>query len=241
MQWAWAREVNGYRLPDHVAICAATNRRTDKAGVSGILEPVKGRFTMLHMKSDLDDFCNNLFTRGASYGLTDDTIVCGAAFLRFREDLLNQFEATADMTNSPTERNWVSAFKMCDQKLPKHISFALVSGRVGVGAATEFVGFLEIYRQLPSLDAILHDPVNAIIPEQPAALFAVAVGLASKATEKNFAQIATYASRLEKSDNGEFAALLVRDSVRRNERVTNSLAYIQLCSSPTGKLMTGRE
>src|SRR5512146_1594126 len=44
MQLLLARRVNGHILPDTVTFVAATNRRTDRAGVSGILEPVKSRF-----------------------------------------------------------------------------------------------------------------------------------------------------------------------------------------------------
>ena len=240
MQWAQAREVNGHKLPDHVTITMATNRRTDKAGVTGILEPVKGRFTMLHMTSDVDDFCNNLFAHGKDYGLTEEMIVAGASFIRFRPALINQFSATADLTNSPTERNWVRAFRHAQQDLPNHIEHATVSGCVGAGAAVEFLGFMRVYRELPSLDALLMDPDNAIIPEEPSALCAVAVGLAAKATESNFKAIAKYATRMEKAKYAEYAVLMVRDSVRRNPRVTNTRAYVELSAGPIGKFMTGR-
>ncbi len=47
MQLILARTLNGHRVSDHVVFIAATNRRTDRAGVSGILEPVKSRFATL--------------------------------------------------------------------------------------------------------------------------------------------------------------------------------------------------
>lgn len=240
MQWAWAREVNGHRLPDFVSIAMCTNRRTDKAGGSGITEPMKGRFTIIHMKSDLDDFCNNLYDRGKSdYGLSENAIIAGSSFLRFRPGLLNKFNPTADISNSPTERNWVAAFKHTDTGLPTHIEHALIAGRVGEGPAAELIGYLKVVRQMPSLDSILLDPENAVIPDEPAARYAVAVGLASKASEANFDRIVKYAWKLDKNGHGEFAVLLVRDCVRRCYRVTNTKAFIQLASTPTGKLMTG--
>lgn len=241
MQWAWAREVNGYRLPDHVSITMATNRRTDKAGVSGILEPVKGRFTLIHMASDLDDFCNNLFTRGQSeYGLSEDIIVASAAFLRFRPELLNAFEPSADLTNSPTERNWVAAMRHADQNFPKHIEHALVAGRVGDGPAAEYIGFIRTQRSMPSLDGIIMDPDKAVIPDEPSIIYAVAIGLASKAEDGNFARIAKYATRLDQAGHGEFSTLLVRDSIRRKPSIQNTKAFIQIASTDIGKLMTGR-
>ena len=56
MQLLLARRVNGHALPEHVSFVAATNRRTDRAGVSGILEPVKSRFvSMIGLEPNLDD------------------------------------------------------------------------------------------------------------------------------------------------------------------------------------------
>ena len=44
MQLILARRINGHHVSDSVTFIAATNRKQDKAGVSGILEPVKSRF-----------------------------------------------------------------------------------------------------------------------------------------------------------------------------------------------------
>jgi len=244
MQWIWAREVDGKRLPDHVTWTMATNRRIDKAGVIGILEPVKGRFTLIEMKSDVSDFCQNLFDRGEKeYGLSQDAITVGCAFLRFREPLLNAFLPTADMTNSPTERNWVSAFKHTMAGAPKHIEHALIAGRVGQGAATEFEAFLQIWRNMPSLDAIIADPENAPIPNRSelSSLYAVSVGLAAKANSLNFDRIRIYAERMEKLKLGDFAVLLVRDSIRRDQKIGSTRAWIEMASGKVGHLMSGRD
>ena len=56
MQLILARHINGHAVSPHVVFLAATNRRTDRAGVSGILEPVKSRFTtILELEANLDD------------------------------------------------------------------------------------------------------------------------------------------------------------------------------------------
>ena len=58
MQWILARRVNNHVLSEHVSIIAATNRRTDRAGVQGLLEPVKSRFaSIVSLETDLDDWC----------------------------------------------------------------------------------------------------------------------------------------------------------------------------------------
>lgn len=243
MQWALAREMNGQRLPDHVTIALATNRRTDRAGVSGILEPVKGRFTLVNVESNVDDFCMDLIRRGQRvYGLNEDTIALGCAFIRFRPELLNAFAATVDLANSPTERNWVCAFRHIQRKMPPQIELEAVRGRVGGGAAAELIGFVRVYRELPSLDAILLDPDKAPVPDSPAALYAVSIGLASRVTEGNFKRVARYAERLCEKGKAEFGVLLVKDAVRRNPRLANTTVYIEIAAdSAIGRLITGEE
>ena len=240
MQPVQAREIDGRAFPKDVVFIAATNRRTDKAGVKGILEPVKGRFTIVNMTVDVDDFCNNLFDRGYDYGLDDDAIISGAAFMHFCGDALHAWEASNDISNSPTPRNWVTAFKFAMQDLPQHVTHGLIAGRVGAGYAAQYLGFMKNYRVMPSLEAIFLDPTKAVIPTEPQSLWAVAVGLAAKCQTGNFDRVAVYAERLAQADFGEYASLMIRDCVRREPKITNSRAYVKLASSDLGKLMTGR-
>lgn len=232
MQLILARRVNGHVLPDCVSFIAATNRRTDKAGVTGILEPVKSRFVaIVQLVANLDEWCNWAIDKG----LPSEVI----AFLRFRPDLLSCFEAKADMTQSPTPRTWANLAKLISLGLPQGMEMAAYSGAVGEGAAVEFLGFLRIFRELPNIDAILIDPMASKIPEGPAALYAVTTGLASKANAKNFGRVAQYANRLTEAEKGEFAALLVRDSLRREPKVAHCPQFTELACGELGQLIGG--
>lgn len=233
MQLILARRVNGHALPDCVTFVAATNRRTDRAGVQGILEPVKSRFaSIVELEANLDDWCN--------WAIGKQLPIEIIAFLRFRPDLLQAFNPSADLVNSPSPRTWHNAAKLLTLKLESSLEFAALKGAVGEGAAAEFTAFLQIYRELPSLDAILLDPGNAAIPQKPASLFAVATGLASKANESNFSRIATYAERLTQAKHGEFAVLMLRDCLRRAPKLMQTSDFTKLAASETGKLFSGR-
>ena len=253
MQWFRARQVNGRRLPDHVTILAATNRRTDRAGVSGILEPVKSRFvSIVNIEPNLDDLCQWAIQKG---GWMPSSI----AFMRFRPELMHQFTPSQDIVNYPSPRTWDHADKLLRLNLPPSVELAAVQGAVGEGPGAERLAYERIYRELPSLDAILIDPDSAPIPETPATLWAVSVGLASKATEGNFGRVARYAERLRehrceqhRGGLGEFGVLLVRDAVRRHNiektvngkkvivnKLASTAAFIELMSSEIGKLIAG--
>lgn len=236
MQLLLARRVNGHVLPDCVTFVAATNRRTDKAGVTGILEPVKSRFgSILELEANLDDWCEwaGVMDSDGNDRIRPEIV----SFLRFRPDLLSDFKANADMSQSPSPRTWHNASKMLALDLPRSLEFEAVAGAVGKGAATEFCGYLEVYRSIPDLDSVLKDPAKAPIPKQPNALFAVCVGLAYRANEETFPAITKYSERLAKAERGEFAVLMLRDSIRRKPELARTDAFKKLDKGEIAKLI----
>jgi hypothetical protein len=231
MQLLLARRVNGHAISDHVTFIAATNRRSDRAGVSGILEPVKSRFaSIVELVPDVDSWC--------SWALDHDVPPELIAFLRFKPDLLCAFTASNDLVNSPVPRTWSHAAKILTLGLPTGVQHAALSGAVGDAAATELLAFLRLYAQLPSIDQILLTPTTAPIPTAPASLYAVASALAYRANKGNFDRIAQYCQRLM-SAHGEFAALCIRDCVRRQPDVTQTTAYVRLAVGDFGQLISG--
>lgn len=233
MQLILARRVNGHVLPDCVTFIAATNRRTDRAGVSGILEPVKSRFAaIVELQPNLDDWCNWAFDNEVPATLI--------AFIRFRSELLANFQPSADLTNSPVPRTWAHLAKIEALNLPSAIEAAAFAGAVGEAAAVEYIGFRRLAASIGSIDAILLDPSNAPIPTSPSELYATVVGLASKANVKTFSRIAVYADRLAKADRGEFAVFMVRDCTRRDPKIAYTESFVKLNSGKVGELITGQ-
>lgn len=232
MQLLLARRVNGHKLPDCVTFVAATNRRSDRAGVSGILEPVKSRFaSIVELVPNLDDWCQ--------WALDNDLPIELIAFMRFRPDLLSDFKASADLTNSPVPRTWENVAKLLQLELSPDLEYAAIAGAVGAGAAAELMGFLRLYRELPNIDGILLDPDSEVLPDQPAALYAVVTGLASRASEENGERVLRYAERLMEAGHGEFAAVLVRDTIRRVPAVKETRGFVRFASGEFASLVTG--
>jgi hypothetical protein len=101
MQLLLARQVNGHKLPDCVTFIAATNRRTDRAGVSGILTPVLSRFgAIIGIEANVDDWTRWALQAGMPAELV--------SFIRFRPNLLHVFDPQKanDMENFPCPRTW---------------------------------------------------------------------------------------------------------------------------------------
>lgn len=212
MQLLLARRVNGHRVSDSVCFVAATNRRTDRAGVQGLLEPVKSRFAaIVNLDADLDSW--------VKWALKAQLPTELIAFLRFRPALLHDFRPTQDLVNTPSPRTWHNVARLMSAGID---SYEPIAGAVGEGAAAEFVGFLKIFRSLPNPDLILLNPGAADVPTDPATLYALVGALARKASANTFDRLATYFNRLP----AEFSVLAVRDSVQICPEVVNTRAFI---------------
>jgi len=232
MQLLLARRVNGHALPDCVTMIAATNRRTDRAGVSGVLEPVKSRFlTIVELVADMNEWC--------LWALDNSVAPEIIAYLRFHPDRLSAFAPSADLTNSPSPRTWAHASKLLSMDLPESMLPEVLSGAVGQSDATALLAFRRMYRELPSIDALLADPTRTAYPDNPGSLYALCAGLAYRATPGNFDRIGQFATRLAIDAHGEFSVLLVRDCWRRNPETQHTEASVRLQTGKVGQLMNG--
>lgn len=229
MQLLLARRVNGHRISDHVMFCAATNRKADRAGVSGILEPVKSRFAaIVEMDADLESW--------VAWALAHDVTIETIAFLRFRPELLHKFEPTTEIRNTPSPRTWakldavhqqLEQFRMSDPQVIRRIEPEAYAGAVGEGAAAEYLGFLRIWRDLPDVDAVLMSPATAPVPTDAATLYALTGALAHKVQKDSMDRFCQYSKRLPE----EFSVRMVRDAVSQKPEVTGTRAYVEWASA----------
>lgn len=234
MQLILARQVNGHKVSDQVVFIAATNRRQDRAGVSGILEPVKSRFAaIVELAPTVDDWCAWAIPAGVPAEVV--------AYIRFRPDNLQDFKPSPDMNNSPSPRTWAQCGKLVALGLPADLEYSAYAGAIGEGAAAEFLGFLRVFRDLPSIDSVLLAPDRAPIPGNVSALYAISTALASRANLNNIGRILTYAGRLLDDGKGEFAALLMRDAYRRDLSITSAPEFTAAAVGPLGALISGTD
>lgn len=232
MQLILGRQIDGRRVSENVVFMAATNRRGDRAGVSGILEPVKSRFiTIVELVPDLNDWC--IWACGA--GIAPEVI----AFLRFRPALFSDFKPTADLTNSPSPRTWHHVSDLLALDLTSDVQIPVIQGAVGEAAGLEFVSFLRVWSEMVSPDLILTSPDTAPIPTEPSALYAVSTALAMRVRKDSMTRYCRYLERLCADDKDEFAAVSMKTTVARDSKLSSTPGYIQAMSGPIGTLMVG--
>jgi hypothetical protein len=228
MQLLLAREVNSKRISDRVTFVAATNRRQDRAGVGGLLEPVKSRFaSIIEIEAHRDDWCR----WAGSAGVAPEVI----AFIMLRPEALHEFVATADMTNSPSPRAWSKVSKWLQAGIEERDMLQTFTGTIGLGRASEFVGFIKMFRGLVKPDQILLNPETAPVPEDMSAQYAVASALAHIANDRNFGRIHRYALRLPR----DIGVLLVKQCERRNPKIVESPDWNEYVLGPIGQEVLG--
>jgi hypothetical protein len=212
MQLLLNRSIDGKKVSDNVTFVAATNRREDRAGVTGILEPVKSRFiTILELVADPDEW--------VAWALKNDMPSEVIGFAHFRPHLFHEFKATTDITNGFCPRTLANAGRLISYGVK---DIETLSGAIGEGPASELVGFMKVYLTLPSLDAILMEPTKTKVPTDPAAQYAVVSGLVEKVVKGNFGRAIKYANRLP----SDFSVLFVRDCIRKDESLQHTKAFI---------------
>lgn len=201
LQLVLNHRIGEHVLPDTWHIVAAAN--PDGAGVTKVNPALASRFTHLETEPDLDDWC----AWACKNGIEPATI----AFLRFRPELLHQYSATDRAF--PCPRTWAFVSRITAQHPDKEIELELFSGTVGQGAAIEYAAFLQLYRNIPSIDSILLAPEKAPVPTRDAAsLWAISSALARRASDTNLRRVIRYLDRMPQ----EYAAMAMRDVASRD-------------------------
>ena len=223
MQLLLARRINGHAVSDKVVFVAATNRREDRAGVTGILEPVKSRFaTILELVAEADAWIEWAFENKMPAGLI--------GFIHFRPALICTTEATSDIVNHPCPRTFEHAGRLMNIGLD---DIETLSGTLGAGCAAELTGFLKVYKSLPNIAAIILKPDEAIVPTEPTALYAVTSALVEKASPDNVPMIFKYGNRLP----ADFSTLLVRDMIRKSPKIQHTKSFVEWATKHKEVLM----
>jgi hypothetical protein len=193
------RRVGEYRLPDGWRIVAAGNRETDRAVTYRMPAPLRNRFLHLDVQPTLDDWKAWAFSNSIQAELI--------SFLSFRPGLLFSFDPNSTEPAFATPRSWEYASHVLASELGEEETRLALVGVLGEGPALEFWAFLELARDLPTVEAIFSG--EDIVPENLSVLYALCGTIAQRAHE-NVDRVLEYSLKLP----AEFAVLLVQDVLR---------------------------
>ena len=206
------RETPTFKLDPAVCIIATGNRAEDRAGAKPLLGHLNDRMYHFDVETSLDDWCE--------WAMQNGVPADGIAFLRLRPNLLNDYDP--NRRSNPTQRSWTKLFTEVPDDLPTDLYLMAASGKVGEGAAAEWVAARDMMKKMPSIDVIRMHPDNTEVPKEPAVRYAVATSLSMTATPDSFPRDMLYVERMPK----EFMMVYLTDAMKLNPELQSTKEFI---------------
>ena len=205
--------IGNYKLPDGCFRVAAGNREEDQCAAQPMSNALKDRLN-LHMFVQPD---KDSWGAWANLNRIRPEI---QAWVQFSPHSSLQGHQKDDPTGGCTPRSLEALSKTMDtlhnrRSFDPAMESRLITGTIGQAAASEFEGFLEIYRSQISLEEIIKSPTKAEIPKETSLLFCVAFSLAERMTVDNIDAVFKYLSRLPQS----YTVLAIQTAMARNKEM----------------------
>jgi MoxR-like ATPase len=205
------RRLGAYAVPDGWAIFAAGNRQGDRGVTYTMPAPLANRFSHFEVDVNLDDWVHWAWANGI-----DERVI---AFLRFRPELLFEFDPAHNPVAFPSPRSWEFSHRALQKfgDLQDLLTGAL-QACVGPAAGIELAAFVENLDQLPDIDAIVNGE-KVKVPKESDLQYAVAAALVGRAiraksepdTETTYGHIIEFAGSFPQREMG---VMLVSDMYR---------------------------
>ncbi len=213
-------------LPDQTQVALASNRMSDRAIVHSLPTPLANRMVHIDYEVDLDDW-----TKWAFAADVKEEVI---AYVRFAPGALHEFDphdkGTAKKMQErtgehafPSPRSYEFVSDILKTNPDPRVEKDLIIGTIGKGRGTELIAFLKMFRDAPSLDAILLDPKRAKVPEKLDIKYAVAIGLSRKMDPKNVRQAMVYLERLPRDMN----VMSVKGAVDRDPQIGKTKDFVE--------------
>ncbi|MCU0896500.1 MAG: MoxR family ATPase [Burkholderiales bacterium] len=228
------RRLGEYRVPDGWAIFAAGNRHGDRGVTYTMSAPLANRFAHYEIEADLDDWVSWAHAHGI-----DPRLI---GFLRFRPDLLFDFDPGRSGPAFPSPRSW----EFASRALAKFGHDAALLGEslkasVGTAAGLAARAYIDHVDRLPDVAAVAAGRV-ADVPAGvelqyalAAALVRYVVRLPRTEQDQATANVLAFARRFRQRELG---VMLVTDLARSLERPLYDVPQFAEWAEEVGDLLS---
>lgn len=187
--------IGNYKLPPNWMRVAAGNREEDGCAAQPMSAALRDRLTV-HMCVEPSE--RAWLSWAATHGIRPEI----QAWVKNNPTVLVG-HSKDDPTGGCTPRSLEGLSRMLDEfersNITGRLESILLNGSIGQGAASEFEGFLQIYRANVDIDNILKDPLGAPVYTKPDIAYSIAYSLSAKIDKKNFSTIMKYLDRMHKT------------------------------------------
>ena len=186
--------IGTHNIHEKVIMMAAGNNDTDGALVEELSSALQSRLVHIHVVSHAPSWCD--YATNANYA---HQVI---SFIDWLPQRLNTFdpEKQGEEPTYACERTWEFVSKLLLKGLDPRSDLALplLAGVIGEGAAVEFLGYLKMFKDLPTIEEIIAAPNSAKIPDGAGPRYAISGTIGHKATRGNVDQLLEYVERLPK-------------------------------------------
>lgn len=202
-------------LPADTLIMASSNRLTDKAGVERMIASLADRFSIYHVRPDIDSFMDYMEQ------FADARVL---AFLKINSDAPYNFKMKDwdGESNFPTFRSFEALDKLLKSYGAEDVSRdplfpAHAAGCIGPKYGAMFAQFIKLTSKVGDVDKMLEDASTCKIPAEPDLRWVIACRLISMAERKNLDNVLLLAHRLSEPND---------TSWRLNSQPTTMQTYV---------------
>jgi len=213
-----------WKLPDGWAIVAASNRSSDRSGVTKSFDFVINRRAELHIYPDVNSW--------EQWALANHVSATTITFAKQNVEIV--FNGNVPDKQGPwcTPRSLVMADKVLrrlarnGEGVPDNPqSLRAVTSLIGEAAARQYFVFLRLEEEMPKIERIVADPSGVKTPDKVDAQMLVTYHLAHNATLDHMEPFVKYIKRM----GDEFAVTFLKAAVARKSELKRSPVLLQWC------------
>lgn len=212
--------IGRHQLPKGWSVIAASNRTSDRSGVTKSLDFVINRRVEIGITDDIESWEDWSFRNGVD-----------PLFITFaRQNPAVVFTEGVPEKQGPwcTPRSLVmlndifNKMKKGDELAPTDATaIEIASGMIGLAAAQALMAHVKLGQEMPPLEDIIKNPKKTKVPTKPDVMMLVAYSLASRVSVDNVDPIVDYMDRAPK----EFAVTFARQAVKRDGAIILTDAF----------------
>lgn len=167
------RKLGEYQVPEGWAIFAAGNRQGDRGVTYTMPAPLANRLSHFDVDTNLDDWVYWAYNNDI-----DERVI---AFLRFRPELLFDFDPAHNPVAFPSPRSWEFAHRSLRKFSDRpQLLLGAIQACVGPAAGVELTAFINSLDQMPDLDHIVEGK-KVPVPDEIDLQYAIAAALVGRA------------------------------------------------------------
>lgn len=204
------KKIGKHNLHPNIIMAGAGNLSTDNAISNDSGTAMQSRLMHFEVASDWTCWVPHAEKSGFDHRLI--------AWARWKK-VVNNFDPEHDEYTFQCERTMEFTSKVIIKKpeITKDHT-ALIAAAMGLGAATEFILFCEVYDKLPKIDDILADPLGTEVPDDAATLYALTGIIGKSLEDSNLDDFLEYITRMPL----EFQIITLRNPIQQNENFINN-------------------